>query len=398
MGPQHQGLQLNFGAWTQLVDSGLIEVLVNGRTQNNCQWNGNAGAQQYHQCQFTVGTNPGQWHKGAWVSLRAPRVHTSPIYVTWSGENFYPSLEAPCRLRKHIQHLIADLASKPGDELFGYRAKYDEAALTYQTIATAATFQDDDPGNDGQNPCVGNFPEPPSPPVGPSCPPDMEAIWAPTGDWLDFHQGSSFAGPSRTITGRLTPHPFSTWPQPHGFYKFCHQGCDPGHFCDLASNTCVNCLGNASSFCPDHDRFVATGTCEEGTPGVQQYLRARATLQTEVGVRDQYELWYCWSGPDNPDACVPNTAGANNGGFTWQGGGTALDYTLDVACQANQTFYLHLWVRSAGLSGNIPAIPEPAGVCNVYSLSYNIEQTADGYVPGFRHRDPMVPDVPPVNP
>ena len=73
-------------------------------------------------------------------------------------------------------------------------------------------------------------------------------------------------------------------------------------------------------------------------------------------------------------------------------------YTLDVACQANQTFYLHLWVESGGASGMIPAIPEPAGVCNVYSLSYNIEQTEDGYVPGFLHPDPMVPDVPPVNP
>ena len=55
-----------------------------------------------------------------------------------------------------------------------------------------------------------------------------------------------------------------------------------------------------------------------------------------------------------------------------------LRYSLDVACQANQTFYLHLWVLSGGRSGAIPALPEPPSVCNVYSLSYNIEQTEDG--------------------
>ncbi|MCG8557629.1 MAG: hypothetical protein MJD61_20425, partial [Proteobacteria bacterium] len=166
VGPQHQGQVLYFRAWTQLVESGLIEVLVNGEVKPNCQWNGNAGQPQYHQCQFTIGPNPGQWHRGAWVSLRAPRVQTSPIYVTWLNQHIYPSFEAPCRLRKHIQAVIDNLALNPGDPLYQYKTKYQGAQGEYTESAINATYQDDDPFNDGYNYCVGSYPDPPPPPSG----------------------------------------------------------------------------------------------------------------------------------------------------------------------------------------------------------------------------------------
>ena len=50
----------------------------------------------------------------AWVSLRAPRVQTSPIYVRVGlppdfMEPIAPSVEAPCRMVRHVDGLINHL-------------------------------------------------------------------------------------------------------------------------------------------------------------------------------------------------------------------------------------------------------------------------------------------------
>ncbi|MCG8557204.1 MAG: hypothetical protein MJD61_18250, partial [Proteobacteria bacterium] len=101
----------------------------------------------------------------------------------------------------------------------------------------------------------------------------------------------------------------------------------------------------------------------------------------------------CWSGPNDIWGCAPsesplthpnNIVQINN---TAEGGGTTAIVARDIECQPGEQWHLHIWVKDAL---GVP-LKEPNGDCNIYTLSYSVEQIDDGYVPGDS-------STPPVNP
>ncbi|MCG8556571.1 MAG: hypothetical protein MJD61_14965 [Proteobacteria bacterium] len=312
---------VNFGVWTDLEQNGKIELLVNGQVWPGCQWDGFAGQQQYHVCAITVGSGAGQLNRSSWVSVRAPRVQTSSIYLHLNSQSIRPSVEAPCRMVKHLDALIANgyntgipalcpdgnPCSTPGCAscCSGGQAckpthtqRYETARHQFKIRAADANLQ----AGNGWDINVCDPPERGGPADmvekgDPGCPSNDEVFdqdFDESGpdlpqDYYDYHFGPFLQGLQGTVTGRLDPHvgtaqsPHTQWLQPDPFGT-------------------VECQSPPHASCPDYDRFsVGPVVCAQGQG--DQYLRARASLRTEIGVKDGYELRFCWSKPPNITEC-----------------------------------------------------------------------------------------------
>ncbi|MCG8556838.1 MAG: hypothetical protein MJD61_16370, partial [Proteobacteria bacterium] len=118
------GSQVNFRVQATLKVAGMIELLGNGQPQPWCQMMGQVGTND-----FTCG--PIAMLSSAWMSVRAPLVQTSPIYVELDGVPYRPYNAALCRNISHIQRLI-DTYAGPGGPLFSRLGEYLNAQAEYQ--------------------------------------------------------------------------------------------------------------------------------------------------------------------------------------------------------------------------------------------------------------------------
>ncbi|MCG8554760.1 MAG: hypothetical protein MJD61_05640 [Proteobacteria bacterium] len=372
------GTVVSFGATWNNIKPGWVEVLVNGLPFTPC-----SGF-------FGVGTGSSTcgiyFNASSWVTLRTQHAQTSPIYVKVNGQPIRWDPRAACRLARHVNSLIL----RAGD----YQGIYSAAKNLY--VARAL---------DHGVPCdVDNWPQPPRP----SCPGNSEGA----GDHPDHFPGTQLPVSASTlrITGRLAPKPSSVRPQPFGEVTSCQSNanCTPGNVCDPALGICVDCIGNASSLCPDYDHFVIPATCVAG----KDYLRGRVVLRTEASLNlEAYVVNYCWSdsaercGIDHDEDPMTPRLVTFRTEATPVGGGMAdlRNVPIDVRCQgaAGQQRFLNVWVLPGGPAGGKPAIPQcnahpnPADCCDTYSLFYSVEATDDGFI--YSNGSGAIEPVPPVD-
>ena len=129
-------------------------------------------------------------------------------------------------------------------------------------------------------------------------------------------------------------------------------------------------------------------------------------------MRDQYVLNFCWAGPNiqNINTCKPLNGLLPGPGpmgetqaLTEFGGGVTVDKVLDIPCNLGEHYYLHMLVRNGGQGNQIDfpsgignSKPEDGqGVCNTYTLNWEVTQTTDGYQPASNCSPQCDP---PVNP
>ena len=350
------GGQVSFSIQVQLKVAGMIELMSNGAVVSQCRTMGQVGLNDLT-CENLVPTSSG------WITVRAPRVQTSPIYMEYDGAAYVPDVGALCRNVANIDRLISEYA-QPGGRLAAYLTQYQNARQVYLDRLPAGTN------------C--NNPPPPPPPA--ACPgnDELNAI-VPGQEYADYFPG--FWLPSapvkQRVTGTLTPHvgtaanPVHTYAQPFGGGNPLCTSPHPSH--TMPGDKFENWS------CPDVDHFVVPATCQAaGT-----YLRARAVVWTERLTRDRHAVEFCWSGLGEP-RCSANTIGNGQTWFTEPGGGTTVDDGHDVLCrQAGFQYFLNVrvWNRDFPDGGVSNWTPEP--YCDEYSLFYSVEEISDGYVPGF---------------
>ncbi|MCG8554888.1 MAG: hypothetical protein MJD61_06310 [Proteobacteria bacterium] len=367
-------LEVNISGKSQGGTPGLVQLIANGEIVR--QWT-HGGARGNFVYQIT----DLQLQKSSWVTVRAPRAETSPIYVMVNGAPIRGDWRSPCRMLQHMNTLIYHQAPGliPQDIIDTY---YVPAWHAFAARAIEA----------GQPNCPLVQPPqlpPPGPPAADCEFPNDE------GNGAAEDYGDTFLAPkvlpaftgtplNELVTGRL-------FPRNENMTKPPWEIPDPPP--PAPPYPTLECSGAQQWPCPDQDYFRVAATCRAGGG---THLRARAVLMTQEGKRqensnislDEHVVRYCWSDNVNSYCEIDGVENYFSSRVyrTTLGGGTSLNVPIDVACTPGSTYYLMMSVHPNYFMwlANRPAVPacpenQSGQCCDQYALHYEIEQVDDGF-------------------